>query len=173
MESESPRLQPPHPLLLSSGLPKWTAVEAADAAVSLGVVLAGLGIILTGELWIDPAMSLIVAGVILVGTWGLLRESTNLVLQAVPTGIDLDNVREYLENLPGVERVHDLHVWAMSTTENVLTAHLVKPDPEDDDDLLATASHDLQERFRIGHVTIQIERDAAAARCRQAADDAV
>lgn len=146
---------------------------AADAGVSVGVVVAGFAIHLTAAQWIDPVTSLLVALVILVGTWGLLRDSVNLALHAVPKEIDLSEVRQYLLDLPGVQRVHDLHVWAMSTTETALTAHLVKPRIENDDALLAEASHQLHHRFNIGHVTLQVERDANDSRCRQAPDDAV
>lgn len=131
---------------------------AADAGVSLGVVVAGLGVRLTGWAWLDPAASLLISAVILAGTWGLLRESLNLMLHSVPRAIDLTAVREYLESLPGVVRVHDLHVWAMSTTQTALTAHLVKPEVADDDPLLALTGRELHERFGIDHATLQIER---------------
>ena len=140
---------------------------AADAAVSVGVVIAGLLISLTGKTWIDPATSLVVAAVIFAGTWGLLKDSINLAVQAVPKGIDLPDVRSYLAQLPGVEEVHDLHVWAMSTTEVALTVHLVKPNPAGDDDLLAEAEHALHDRFGIEHTTIQFERGTRAIACRQ------
>lgn len=146
---------------------------AADAGISLGVVLAGMGIYLTGLPWIDPVTSLVVGAIIFVGTWGLLRESVDLVLQAVPRRIDLQRVRDYLESLPGIDHVHDLHVWAMSTTETALTAHLVKPGIEHEDPLLAEASHGLLERFGIQHATLQIERDVSVVRCRQAPPEAV
>src|SRR5204863_3859271 len=99
---------------------------AADAGVSLGVVVAGFLIIATGWLWIDPAISLVIAAVITWGTWGLLRDSANLALHAVPQGIEVAEVRQYLSSLPHVTAVHDLHVWPMSTTETALTAHLVR-----------------------------------------------
>lgn len=140
---------------------------AADAAVSLGVVLAAGAIYLTGWQWLDPAASLVIAVVILIGTWQLFRESTDLALHAVPKGIDTQQVESYLTELPGVVRVHDLHIWGMSTTETALTAHLVKPDLENDDGLLARATEALHERFGIGHVTLQIERCAEDAMCRQ------
>jgi cobalt-zinc-cadmium efflux system protein len=146
---------------------------AADVAVSLGVVLAGCGILLTGRLWIDPLVSLVIAGMILVGTWGLFRQSVDLALHAVPPGIDLQEVKSFLVALPGVERVHDLHVWAMSTTETALTAHLVKPVISNEDALLAKACQELHHRFGIHHTTLQIERDSEAAQCRQAPDDVV
>jgi cobalt-zinc-cadmium efflux system protein len=146
---------------------------AADAAVSAGVVVAGLAIYATGQAWIDPLTSLVVATVIFIGTWDLFRESVHLALHGVPNQIDSGEVRQCLLEFPGVESVHDLHIWAMSTTETALTAHLVKPSIENDDELLAEASHELHERFHIEHVTLQVERCADAARCRQAPDDAV
>jgi cobalt-zinc-cadmium efflux system protein len=146
---------------------------AADAGVSLGVVIAGLLISRTGLAWIDPVTSLLIAAVVFVGTWGLLRDSVNLAMQAVPEGIDLGEVRAYLAGLPGVSEVHDLHVWAMSTTETALTAHLVKHDPVGDDDLLAAAAAALHDRFGIEHTTIQIERDTFPYECPQAPAEAV
>ncbi|QDU38575.1 Cadmium, cobalt and zinc/H(+)-K(+) antiporter [Maioricimonas rarisocia] len=140
---------------------------AADAAVSLGVVLGGLGILLSGWTWIDPVISLIVAVVILWSTWGLLRESVELALHAVPAGIDPEEVEEYLGSLPGVAEVHDLHIWAMSTTETALTAHLVKPQIDNEDQLLHSAAQGLRERFRIHHVTIQVERSNDGEPCHQ------
>jgi cobalt-zinc-cadmium efflux system protein len=146
---------------------------AADAAISAGVVIAGLAILWTGWHWIDPVMSLLISAVIIWGTWDLLRESTNLALQAVPRNIEPEKVEHYLARLPGVSKVHDLHIWAMSTTETALTVHLVKPDGNIDDELLARVCDDLQEHFQIGHVTIQLECGSAAHPCRQAADHAV
>ena len=146
---------------------------AADAGVSLGVVLAGLAILLTGRQWIDPAVSLLVAVVIFLGTWGLLRDSFHLALQAVPSHIDLNEVREYLLGLPGVDAVHDLHVWAMSTTETALTVHLVKPDTRNDDELLARLCRELHDRFGIEHTTVQLERSSQANACRQSQPGAV
>lgn len=131
---------------------------AADAAVSLGVVASGAAILATGWTWLDPAVSLVIAIVILAGTWGLLREALDLAMDAVPVGIDPDAVRRSLEELPGIVAVHDLHVWGMSTTEAALTAHLVKPDPADDDPLVTQATAMLRERFGITHVTLQWER---------------
>lgn len=132
---------------------------AADAAVSAGVVIAGIAILYTGWNWIDPVVSLIIAAVILAGTWGLLRESVDLALHAVPEGIDPQKVTSYLEGLPGVTAVHDLHIWGMSTTEAALTAHLVKPDHLNDDELIARASKELHDHFGIEHTTLQWERD--------------
>lgn len=138
---------------------------ASDAGVSIGVVLAGIGIMTSGWLWIDPLVSLVIAAIILVSTWGLLKESMNLALQAVPAGIDTEMVSDYLSRLPGVAAVHDLHIWAISTTETALTAHLVKPDPADDDLLITQASRGLFENFGIDHVTLQWERSEAFVQC--------
>ena len=132
---------------------------AADAAVSAGVVIAGILIMYTGRLWIDPVVSLIIAAVILFGTWSLLRESVNLALHAVPEGIDPQKISAYLKSLPGVIAVHDLHIWGMSTTETALTAHLVKPDHQNDDEVIAGACQELQQHYGIAHVTLQYERN--------------
>ncbi|RUL85366.1 cation diffusion facilitator family transporter [Tautonia sociabilis] len=147
---------------------------AADAGVSVGVVVAGLGIRWTGWAWIDPATSLVIAVVIFSGTWGLLRESFNLAMQAVPEGIDPKAVRSYLEGIEGVEDVHDLHIWAMSTTEVALTAHLLKPGSgsDDDDELLSRIGAGLHDRFGIEHATIQVERRPPGV-CGQAGQGAV
>lgn len=130
---------------------------AADAAVSLGVVLAGWAILVTGIRWIDPAVSLVIAAVIVWGTWSLLRDSMNLALHGVPEGIELSAVREYLASLPHVTAVHDLHVWPMSTTETALTAHLVRDVDDCDCSLLDKAAKDLRVRFQIQHATLQFE----------------
>jgi len=130
---------------------------AGDAAVSLGVVIAAVLIGWTGWLWIDPAVSVAVAAVILITTWGLTRDALNLALDAVPANIDRHAVEAYLASLPGVIEVHDLHIWAMSTTETALTAHLVRPNAGLDDHLLADAAHELAHRFGIRHATMQIE----------------
>ncbi len=129
----------------------------ADASVSAGVVLAGGAILLTGWTWLDPVMSLVVAAVIVWGTWGMLREAAHLSMDAVPPGIKPAEVRRYLEQLPGVTGVHDLHVWAMSTTENALTAHLVMPAGHPGDVFLGQLCHGLDHRFGIRHPTVQIE----------------
>jgi cobalt-zinc-cadmium efflux system protein len=130
---------------------------AADAAVSAGVVLAALAMRYTGWVWLDPATSLVIVVVIAVGTWSLLRDSIDLSLDAVPRHIDPAAVEAYLSGLPGIVAVHDLHIWAMSTTEVALTVHLVKPDARVDDALLEQIGHDLAERFGIGHATVQLE----------------
>jgi cobalt-zinc-cadmium efflux system protein len=132
---------------------------AADAAVSAAVVFAALVILWTGQQWVDPVTSLVVAGVILWGSIGLMRESVGMSLMGVPSGIELDQVREALGGLAGVETVHHLHVWPLSTTETALTAHLVAPDLSSTDDLLLSARAMLHDRFRIEHCTLQIERE--------------
>ena len=143
---------------------------AADAAVSAGVVICGAGILLTGWMWLDPVISLLISAVILIGTWGMLQESVNLALHGVPSGIDTHQVLDYLEKLPGVDAVHDLHIWAMSTTENALTVHIVKPEPQNDDDFIAGVRQSLKDRFDIAHVTIQIERKAFSVECGDACE---
>ena len=139
----------------------------ADALVSVGVVGAGAAILLTGAHWIDPAVSLVIVGVIAWGTWGLLKDSVKMGLLAVPEGISEDEVRAYLVRLDGVEAVHDLHIWPMSTTETALTAHLVMPAGHPGDVFLRAVAHDLEHDHRIGHATIQIEldRDCALSGC--------
>ncbi len=132
----------------------------ADAAISLGVVLAGIVIMLTGWLWVDPLISLGIVGVIVWGTWGLLRESTAMSLAAVPKSIDPAAVRGFLATLPGVASIHDLHIWPMSTTETALTAHLVTPDGHPGDPFLTATCSELDRRFGIGHATLQIETSA-------------
>ena len=146
---------------------------AADAAVSAGVVVAGAAIAYTGWHWLDPVTSLAINAIIVWGTWGLLRDSTNLALDAVPQGIDAAKVRAYLEALPSVVAVHDLHIWGLSTTQTALTVHLVKPDAEVDDGLLARACNELREKFGIAHATIQLERGDAAHPCQLAPDHVV
>lgn len=145
---------------------------AADAGVSLGVVGAGFVILFTGWQWIDPAVSLLIVVVILVGTWGLLRDSFNLAMDAVPPEIDPSAVERYLNDLPGITAVHDLHIWPMSTTETALTAHLVKPDPAGDDELLAKISRGLHDDHGIEHATLQWERSGAAKPCGTSCDRA-
>jgi len=136
---------------------------AADALVSLGVVIAGLAILFTGLWWIDPLVSLAILAVIAWGTWGLARDSVGMGLLAAPPGIDVDEVRSHLSSLDGVAAVHDLHIWPMSTTETALTAHLVMPVGEGSDSFLRETARSLRERFGIGHSTFQVERDDAAA----------
>jgi cobalt-zinc-cadmium efflux system protein len=130
---------------------------AADAAISAGVVVAGFAILWTGLHWIDPVVSFLICAIIVWGTWDLLRESMNLAVQGVPKDVHLVEVERYLSALPGIAKVHDLHVWAMSTTETALTAHLVKPDDRLDDALLDRIQHELHDRFGIEHITVQFE----------------
>lgn len=136
---------------------------AADALVSAGVVIAGIAIIWTGASWIDPATSLIIVAIIAWGTWGLLKDSVKMGLLGVPEGISESGVRDYLTALPGVEAVHDLHIWPMSTTETALTAHLVMPAGHPGDAFLHNIASELDHHHSIGHATIQIEqtRDCA------------
>lgn len=135
---------------------------AADAAVSAGVVIAGLLITLTGARWIDPVTSLGIVVVIFVGTWGLLRDSVAMSLDRVPPHIRPSEVEEFLGRLAGVTKVHDLHIWSMSTTETALTAHLVMPGGSEGDRFLHETAELLKRQFNIGHATIQIECDEAA-----------
>ena len=130
----------------------------ADAGVSAGVVLAGIAIIFTEWLWLDPVVSLMIVIIIFIGTWGLLKDSFNLALDAVPRHIDSKEVENFLSNLPGVSQVHDLHIWGMSTTEVALTAHVVKQNATDDDSLIAKIKKELYDRFGIDHITIQWDR---------------
>jgi cobalt-zinc-cadmium efflux system protein len=138
---------------------------AADAAVSLAVAVAGGLVIFTGWYWLDPVLTLVVALVIVWTTWDLLLQSLRLALQAVPAGIDSTEVRAFLAGLPGVSQVHDLHIWAMSTTENALTAHLVIPPGHPGDAFLQSACHEIEHRFGIHHATLQIEVADTALSC--------
>jgi len=146
---------------------------AADAAVSLGVVIAAVAVMMTGWLWLDPAVSIAIALVITWGTWSLLSASVNLALDAVPANIDPQKIDAYFAALPGVTEVHDLHIWAMSTTEVALTAHLVRPGAGLDDELLGKVCHDMQEKFGIGHVTVQVEQGDPEHACRLAPAEVV
>lgn len=146
---------------------------AADAGVSLGVVLAGIAILVTGWLWFDPAVSLIIVIVVVVGTWQLLQDSLNLALDAVPEGIELLAVHTYLAELPNVAQVHDLHIWAMSTTETALTAHLVMPAGFPGDAFLAQACKELHNSFAIEHATLQVETGDPSHPCSLAPDHRV
>jgi cobalt-zinc-cadmium efflux system protein len=138
---------------------------AADALVSAGVVLAGIGILITGWQWLDPAFSLVVSIVIIVNTWQLLKESFSLALDAVPENVDERAVRAFLLERPGVAQIHDLHIWGMSTTEVALTAHLVMPTGHPGDDFLAHVSQELHHHFHIEHSTLQIELADAPQSC--------
>jgi cobalt-zinc-cadmium efflux system protein len=128
----------------------------ADAGVSFAVAIAAFVIMWTGWLWVDPAISLAIAAVVFASGWGLARDSVNLALDGVPRGIALSDVRDYLGALDGVAEVHDLHIWAMSTNETALTAHLVRPDGTDDA-FLHRVCEELSHRFNIHHATLQIE----------------
>lgn len=134
---------------------------AADAGVSLGVVIAGALIVWTGKTWIDPVTSVAIVAVIAVGTWGLLRDSVNLSLQAAPPGMDPKEIGMFLRQRAGVQDIHDLHVWPMSTTETALTVHLLVPGGYPGDGYTADVATALKEKFGIGHATIQIETDPA------------
>ena len=140
----------------------------SDAVVSLGVVVAGVAIQFTGKSWLDPVVSLGVGAVIVFGTWSLLRESLRLAMDAVPEGTDLPAIQRYLEQQSGVIAVHDLHVWAMSTTETALTVHLVVPERVITDDAMAQLCRELHTRFGVEHTTIQVERGDGTAECGQA-----
>ncbi len=141
---------------------------AADAAVSAGVVIAGIVIVITDWRWLDPAISLVIVVVIFIGTWGLLRDSVNMALDAVPEGIDPAAVFTFLGQLPGVVAVHDLHIWNMSTTETALTVHLVVEEGVPNNPLLLLADSGLHETFGIEHAAIQIEIAEPGFECRLA-----
>jgi len=145
---------------------------ASDAVVSAGVVAAGFVITMTGWLWLDPVVSLVINAVIVWATWGLLRDSLGMAMAAAPSRIDPAAVRAFLAGQPGVDGVHDLHIWAMSTTEVALTCHLVMPGGHPGDDFLHRLAEDLEQEFRICHSTAQIEMDPAAV-CAQASDEVV
>lgn len=138
---------------------------AADAVVSAGVVVAGGLALWFGWNWLDPVVSLVIAAVIVIGTWDLFRQSLHLMFDGVPESVDLHDVRALLESLPGVTHVHDLHVWAMGTSEIALTAHLVMPHGQADDAFLEDATDQLHDRFDIDHVTLQVMRVAFTTPC--------
>lgn len=144
----------------------------SDALVSLGVVVAGGLIVLTGWSWIDPVATLVVVGVIVFGTWDLLKDSFQMALAAVPEGIDPGKVRLYLSELPGVRRVHDLHIWPLSTTQTALTCHLVMPDGHPGDLFTSRIAENLHAQFNIEHSTLQIEISEEAD-CRLASDEVI
>jgi cobalt-zinc-cadmium efflux system protein len=146
---------------------------ASDALVALGVAVSGAVIILTGWIWLDPIVSLVIGGLIVAGAWSLMRESLDLALQAVPAGVSRKDVLDYLRHLPGVSEVHDLHIWGMSTTETALTAHLVRPGGALDDSLLRQASSELRRRFAIHHATLQVEAGLADHPCDLASTEVV
>ena len=144
-----------------------------DAVISLGVVIAGAVVVLTGWSWFDPAVSLLVAAFLVVSTWRLLTQSVAMALQAVPSDIDPRDVLAYLGKLNGVVEIHDLHIWPMSTTERALTCHLVMPAGHPGDRALADLAHDLEHRFRIGHATIQVETGDPSIYCKLVPDHVV
>ena len=146
---------------------------AADAGVSLGVVLAGIAIMVTGLLWIDPAISLLIVVVIVFSTWSVFRDSFNLAMDGVPKGIDAEEVRNFILQQDGITEIHDLHIWAMSTTQVALTAHLVRDTSTIDDQFLHSLSKELRNKFKIIHPTIQIESGKQAHLCDQAHHDSV
>jgi cobalt-zinc-cadmium efflux system protein len=138
---------------------------AADAAISLGVVLSGLVIMFTGWTWLDPAVSLVIVVMIVIGTWSLLRESVQLVLAGVPPNIDSTKISAFLAGQAGVAEVHDLHIWAMSTTETALTAHLVMPGGYPGDAYVDAIGTRLREDFKIAHCTLQVEEGTTEHDC--------
>ncbi len=129
----------------------------ADAAVSLGVVLAGVGILITGRTWLDPAISLVVGLIVLVGSWPLFRQALDLILDAVPEQVDLEAVRAFLEAMPQVQGLHHLHIWALGTTTTALSVHLIVDQASDGSGLVHELTHQLHDRFHIDHATIQVE----------------
>jgi cobalt-zinc-cadmium efflux system protein len=137
----------------------------ADAVVSLGVVVVGLAMIFTDWYWLDPMISLVIVTVIVIGTWGLLRESTQLALNAVPTNVDISAVENYLHHCPGVCGIHDLHIWGMSTTESALTVHLVMPEGYPGDEVMDDITRTLKERFSVQHSTLQMEQGTTDHAC--------
>jgi len=138
---------------------------AADAAISLGVVIAGVIMLWTGWYWLDPVISLVIVALIVVGTWGLLRESIQLALSAVPAGIDAAAVESYLRQCPGVSDIHDLHIWGMSTTESAMTVHLVTPDGYPGDAFMDGLMQAMKQRFSIDHCTLQVEQGTTDHAC--------
>jgi cobalt-zinc-cadmium efflux system protein len=164
-------------LLFSQGRHKDLNLQSAfvhlagDAAIAAGVVLSGLLVWKTGWMLLDPITSLVVSALVLLSTWSLLKASLNLALDAVPAGIDPEKVRAFLAELPGVTEIHDLHIWAMSTTENALTAHLVMPESGGNSTFLGDVCKALHERFHIEHSTLQVEPPDAPSPCRLAPEE--
>jgi len=146
---------------------------AADALLTLGVAVAGAIIMLTNWLWVDPMVSLVLSVVIIAGTWSLLRDSVMLALDGVPRTVNHAAVRSYLHALPGISEIHDLHIWAMSTTETAMTVHLVRTDVAADGSLLQRITTELRDRFGIGHTTVQFETHEAAVLCELRPDHVV
>jgi cobalt-zinc-cadmium efflux system protein len=131
---------------------------AGDAAVSVGVLISAGVVAITGWNWLDPLVSIVIVAVIVAGTWGLLREALDLALDAAPAGADVPAIETFLAGCPGVAEVHDLHVWALSTTETALTAHLVRPAHDVDDGFRGMLAKELNARFGVRHATVQIEK---------------
>lgn len=146
---------------------------AADTAVSLAVVIAGVVIFYTSWYWLDPVISLVIVIVILVGTWGLLLDSLKLALNAVPEGIDVPAIHEYLSQLSGVTDIHDLHIWGLSTTETALTVHLVMPGGHSGDAFMDDIIQTLNEHYSVHHSTLQIEQGTTNHTCSLSATQAV
>lgn len=140
---------------------------AADALISVGVAIGGVIILWTGWMWIDSIVGLLIVVTILYGTWGLLRDSTCLILDGVPSSIDYEAVENYLTHLPGVKGIHDLHIWGLSTTDTALTVHLVMPEGRLSDDEYRRINQELHEKYNIGHVTLQIEAGSDDKLCGQ------
>ena len=146
---------------------------AGDAAIALGVVVAGFAINYTGWQWLDPVVSLVIALLVVIGTWSLLKDSVNLALHAVPEGVDIEKVRKYLTSVSDVTEIHDLHIWGMSTTETALTVHLVCPAGYPGDAMRREICEELREHFEISHATIQIEVSDTGESCELAPADVV
>jgi cobalt-zinc-cadmium efflux system protein len=138
---------------------------AADAAVSAGVVVSGMAIMLTGWFWLDPVISMIIITVVIYSTWGLLRDSVQLILSAVPAHIDITAIEAYLRRQPGVTDIHDLHIWGLSTTESALTVHLVMPEGYPGDTFMDEIRNTLEIRYAIHHCTLQIEQGTTSHAC--------
>jgi len=138
-----------------------------DALISIGVVVSGILILFTQQMWIDPLVGLLIVTVILWGTWGLLRDSTRLILDAIPRHIDQHGVETYLQKISGVNAVHDLHIWGLSTKEVALTVHLIMPIQQLSDEDFIKINVDLKKRFRIDHATIQVEKGSTEFPCQQ------
>lgn len=138
-----------------------------DALISIGVVVSGVLILFTHQIWIDPIVGILIVLVILIGTWGLLRDSTGLILDAIPRHIDQHGIQTYLQKIPGVEAVHDLHIWGLSTKEVALTVHLIMPKEQLSDEDFIKINAELKKQYRIDHATIQVERGSAEFPCQQ------
>lgn len=140
---------------------------ASDALISIGVVFTGVMIYYLHWLWLDPIVGLVIVLAILIGTWGVLRDSINLIMDAVPMGLDHTGVKEYLSNIKGVTAIHDLHIWGLSTREVALTAHLIMPNETLTDENYLQINRDLKKQFKINHVTLQVEKGSLEHMCEQ------